>query len=146
MVKDCDGIRFLDVSKQYLAVWDLEKLSSRMGCAQRKLRWSFQKLSMPIARMSCPRPGDQRLPHTNSFLARHLPISSSSTQFYRCFEAQHLFISLQTASKQIVAFQRCTLNVSPSAGDPSRVSNDKYQDLGALGGCDTGCIQVRRAS
>src|SRR5277367_7167238 len=99
MVKDCDGIRFLDVSKQYLAVWDLEKLSSRMGCAQRKLRWSFQKLSMPIARMSCPRPGDQRLPHTNSFLARHLPISSSSTQFYRCFEAQHLFISLQTASK-----------------------------------------------
>jgi hypothetical protein len=79
--------------------------------ARGKLRWSFQKLSMPIARMSCPRPGTSAYPTQTPSLLGHLPISSSSTQFYRSFEAQHLFISLQTASKQSVAFQRCTLNV-----------------------------------
>jgi hypothetical protein len=84
--------------------------------ARGKLRWSFQKLSMPIARMSCPRPGTSAYPTQTPSLLGHLPISSSSTQFYRSFEAQHLFISLQTASKQSVAFQRCTLNVSPKYG------------------------------
>jgi hypothetical protein len=41
-----------------------------------------------------------------------LPTSSSSTQFYHSFEAPRLFISLQTASKQSVAFHRCTPNLS----------------------------------
>jgi len=79
-----------------------------------------------------PSSGDQRLPHTNSFLARPNCQPPLRRSFTGCFEAQHLFISLQTASKQSVAFQRCTLNVSQSAGDPSRASNDKYQDLGAF--------------
>src|SRR4051794_33829495 len=72
-------------------------------CARRKLRWRFQKLSMLIARMSCPRLGPAPTPH-NSFLTWPAANLLLFDAVYHSFKAPRLFISLQTASKQSVAF------------------------------------------
>src|ERR1700722_9455213 len=99
------------------------------GCVRRKLRWSFQKLSMSIARMPCPRPGTSAYPTQTPFPARPaanllfdaiLPLFRSSTPL-------HLIANSLKAKRSIPTLHSKRL---------SRANSDKYQDLGALGGCD----------
>jgi hypothetical protein len=97
---------------------------------EEKLRWSFQKLSMSIARMSCPRPGTSAYPTQTPSLLGQLPTSSPLTQFLPLFRSStpfHLIANSLKAKRSIPTLHSKRL---------SRASNDKYQGLGALGRCD----------
>lgn len=83
-----------------------------MGCVGKKASMELPEALDLDSSHVMPSFWDQPTPHNSLPYSVILPTSSSSTQFCHYFEGPHLFIPLQTASKQSVAFHCCTPNVS----------------------------------
>jgi hypothetical protein len=92
-----------------------------MGCVRRKLRWSFQKLLISIARMSCPRLGPAYPTQLLlcSAICQPLPLRRS---FCHYFEVPHPFISFANSLKAKRSIPLLHSQRQPSTGDLSSIS------------------------